>query len=148
MTGGGPHQPAAIYQATQDILATVINLRTTADAVERRDRQTPVPAAAPSSPHPIPRTLDEALDILATLLSLKDKARIGRTPEGDLALLYSQLGPYIEQTLGWWHHNDALVTSCRPAATARERGPDTPDQVLIHTLWMRFRKTYGLRVIP
>jgi hypothetical protein len=147
VTGNGPGRAPELYQATRDILETVFRLELASEAMAQRNQLSAAPGAGRRSPLPVPRTIEDALKALTDLLSLKEKAEIGRTPERDLPRLYAQLGPYIERSLEWWRGNDALVASCLAAGRGRRADRNAPDEILIRTLWRRLKKDYGLRLI-
>jgi hypothetical protein len=145
VTGGAPYTDRDLGSATRGILETavlVIMTKSAMDAQAVSER-----GAMSSGGHGFPGTVDEALEALQSLLGMKEKIKIARTPEEDLPLLISRLGDYIDRSLGWWQNNDALIASCRSAALRLGKSAATPDEVLIRALWQQLRKSHGLRVI-
>ena len=145
VTGGAKQPGPDLYSATRGILESASLIVVAKSAATAR-----MPAEGDQpSPHGqgLPGTLDEALEALQARLVLKEKIRIARTPEKDLARLFSDFGDYIEKSLGWWQNNDALIASCRSAAVRLGKNSASPDEILIRLLWQRLRQTHGLRVI-
>lgn len=145
VTGGAKQPEPDLYSATRGILESALLIIVANSAAPARmpaeDGQPP--------PHGqgLPGTLDEAVEALQARLGLKEKIRIARTPEKDLAGLFSELGDYVEKSLGRWQNDDALITSCRSAAGHLGKDSASPHEMLIRRLWQRLRQTHGLRVI-
>jgi len=138
ITGGGRHPTVDLRQVTVDVLQTIVRIAQVKAATARA-------GGSPVHRRVVPGTIDEAVTTLASLLPLEERIRIGRMPSRQLPELYAHLGPYISESLGWWHNNDALIHSCRSAGAGAGTQKLTPDEILIRHLWEQLNKRHGLR---
>lgn len=60
----------------------------------------------------LPKTLEEAVNVLLSALSEEDKEALKNTPEEDLITLHHGLGTYIRNEFDLWTGNDRLLKSC------------------------------------
>jgi len=60
-----------------------------------------------------PKTVDEAVERLASELPLKDKVYIASLGREQLYLLHISLASHIRQEFGLWSGNKELIESCR-----------------------------------
>jgi hypothetical protein len=145
VTGGSPEPGRNLGDDTRGILETALHIAAAGDAPA--GRTAPGGGEPPPRGHDLPGTLEEALAALEARLSLKEKARIARTPRHDLAPLFSRLGDFVDASLGWWRNNDALITSCRRAAARYGMENASPDEILILAFWQRLKDSHGLRPV-
>jgi hypothetical protein len=94
----------------------------------------------------LPKTVDEAVNILTNELSLKDKNTIANMAEGDLIDLHFSLGLSVRNRF-LYPRNEELLESCRQEAMDKYLHWDQASAVIIRALWKRLRKTHQLRVV-
>jgi hypothetical protein len=95
----------------------------------------------------LPQTVDDAVKILISKLSLKDKTTIANMTEKDLATLQFTLGTYIGSEFGLWSGNRKLLYSCSVIAREENLHPDYAPIIITEELWKRLRETHKLRVV-
>ncbi|MBY0461171.1 MAG: hypothetical protein K2V38_27935 [Gemmataceae bacterium] len=78
---------------------------------------------------PLPKTLDEAVVHLLSVLSDESKARVRGTLERDLILFHHGWGTGIRNDLGLWGRNPELLASCGSPH------PDDASMVIIRAVW-------------
>ena len=92
-----------------------------------------------------PRTLNEAVDRLALMLSQAEKEEISATTEADLIGLHFGLGMRIRNEFGLWHDNRDLLMDCQrikygdAADSCLSMDPDDASGLIIRALWARLR---------
>lgn len=84
---------------------------------------------------PWPKTVDESVETLLSVLSEKDKEYLRTLPEKDLPLLHMGFGMWIRNTFGLWSGNQDLLASCG----APDMHPDNCSGVIIEALVKRIR---------
>ena len=94
-----------------------------------------------------PKTVDEAIDRLATELSLRDKTAIGNLKEEELDALYGNLGVYLWNEFGFGSDNQHLLDSCQNFASDRLLSRDRAVMVIIRQLRNTLRQTHRLRLV-
>ena len=87
----------------------------------------------------LPKTVDEAVDILLTKLSLRDKTVIANMTEADLNFLHSNSGAYIRNEFGLCDGNEDLMQSSCSVSGKEGLHPDETSMIIIKELW----KTLG-----
>jgi hypothetical protein len=95
----------------------------------------------------LPQTVDDAIKILISKLSLKDKTTIANLAEKDLPTLQFTLGTYIGSEFGLWSGNRRLLYSCSVIAREEYLHPDFAPTVITEELWKRLRETHKLRLV-
>jgi hypothetical protein len=93
------------------------------------------------------KTVSEAVDVLISVMSLKDRTRIASMDEGDLIDLHFSLGSYIRNEFGLWSGNEDLLNDCRQMSGITFMHPDDAAAFIIGELWERLSKTHRLRVV-
>ena len=93
-----------------------------------------------------PQTVDEALNLLISKLSLKDKSAIAQMSEDDLSNLHFSFGLYIRNRL-LYPRNEKLLESCRQEAMDKYLHWDQASTIIIKRLWDKLRGTHKLRVL-
>jgi hypothetical protein len=115
-----------------------------AERLKSASRRKQFETVCPSKP---PKTVEEAIDRLATELSLKDKTAIANMTEDELDTLNGNLGVYIWNEFGFWSGNQSLLDSCHNYAKGQLLTQDRGLTVIIRELWKRLIKTHRLRVV-
>jgi hypothetical protein len=80
-----------------------------------------------------PKSIKEAVELLSSELSEKDKQAIGSIPEHGLSSLHLSLGNYIRNEFGLWGNNEELLKACCPDISLRNA--DDASVVIIEALW-------------
>jgi hypothetical protein len=93
-----------------------------------------------------PKTVDEALEKLLPVLTLKEKTIIVNMPEKDLFHLKTSLGFFIQSEYRLWG-NDPLINACQKFASENNLPYDEPLMVIIWALWKKLQGVNLLRVI-
>jgi hypothetical protein len=142
----GPHasKDRLIYGLVTVILELVYNLE-----ISKDDRPEPSPdVLTTDSPESIdlPKTVDEAVNILINELSLKDKNTIANMDETDLVDLHFSLGIGIRNKF-LYPRNEKLLEFCRQAAMDKYMHRDQASTVIIKKLWEKLKESHKLRVV-
>jgi hypothetical protein len=93
-----------------------------------------------------PKTVEEALEKLLPVLTLKEKTKIVNMPEKDLFHLKTSLGFFIQTEYRLWG-NDPLIRACEKFASENNLPYDEPLMVIIWALWNKLQKANLLRVV-
>lgn len=95
----------------------------------------------------VPRTVQEAVQLLIAQLALKEKATIANMVESELINPHPSLKRYILNKFDLWSGNNQLVESCQTKAGYPLHNEDDAAAVIIRELWRRLKETHKLRVI-
>jgi hypothetical protein len=95
----------------------------------------------------LPQNVQAAIQWLAEVLELKDRARIANMQPQELDHLRSGLGDYIKEKFGLYSGNEALLKSCADLGRLRRPLPEEACAVILRALWKELRATHKLRVI-
>lgn len=82
----------------------------------------------------LPKTINEAVTILLSEMSGRDKLIFLNTKREDLILSHLTLGEEIRNKFGLWSGNDALI---KDATTTH---PDSISMEIIETIWEELQK--------
>ena len=134
VAGARASKDPKIYDATFEVLEAVLHL-----GFIETNLKNPL--------RPEPKTVDEAVDLLITELTLKDKTKIAKMYEEDLSALPLTMGQYIREQFGLGRGNEELMESCCSLAEEDDIHAETASMVIIEALWERLRETHGLRVV-
>jgi hypothetical protein len=93
-----------------------------------------------------PKTVDEALQMLIPVLTLKEKTKIVNMSEKDLFHLKTSLGFFIQSEYRLWG-NDPLIKACEKFASENNLPYDEPLMVIIWALWKKLQGVNLLRVV-
>ena len=93
------------------------------------------------------KSVSEAVDVLISVMSLKDRTTIASMDEGDLIDLHFSLGAYVRNEFGLWFGNKQLLEDCSRVSMDQYLHPDQAASIIIKELWKRLRKTHQLRVV-
>ncbi|MGD9875302.1 YpsA SLOG family protein [Desulfococcus sp.] len=144
---GSQTTDAAVYRTASDILETLHQLLM---IDPRHHRSGPGDVATRADVRldafvRIPKTVDEAVAVLLSALSFRDRTRIANMDEKRLDTLMPSIGVYIQNEFRLRQGNPSLMDDCR----ARSDTPDeAPAKVVIRALRHALRNTDGvLRVV-
>jgi len=90
----------------------------------------------------IPKTVNRATMLLVSYLSLRDKKKIKKMAETDLARLNVSLGSFIHKEFKL-SSNDLLIESCCSASREFDVDSDEATCIIIKELWKRLRVLYN-----
>ena len=96
---------------------------------------------------PIPKTVEEAVQILMKELSLKDKVAIANMNADEVEDLHFGLGMFIRNRFGFWEGNPRLLLDCAEDAGKRIEDADVASAVIIGRLALELERTHKLRKI-
>jgi len=137
VAGARASQDPHIYQATADILESTYYL----GLVQMPGRETI--ASLPSRPE----SVDQAVDMLAKQLRLKDKSAIAHLQASQLESLLQALDNYLGDEFALGRGNDRLMTACKQYLDEKLVGETEPAMAIITELWKKLSKTHRLRVV-
>jgi hypothetical protein len=95
----------------------------------------------------LPKTVNQAVDILMSKMALKDKVIIANMTFGELVDLNSNLAAYIKNIFRLWSVNHELMESCRVVTQNNKLDEDGACVTIIETLWKKLRTTHKIRVV-
>ena len=147
VTGATELEVPGIYRSTHKILETVFYL-----GYVKSDAYTLSPApgnlvtddSAKSSP---PRTVEECVERLNTIVSLKERALIANIQADELGQLRGGLGEFIKNAFGLYSGNDALMQSCAQVGKLSRPLAEEACAVILRAFWEDLRRTHRLRVV-
>ena len=135
-----------IYKQTKDILECVYHIGLIKNAMpESKMAQELIAATLDTTA--VPKTVDQAVEILISNMPLRDKVIIANMKIEDLAALHLSLGNYIRNRFELWSGNKALLDSCRSYSEISEIHADDASSIIITALWNALRETYKLRIV-
>jgi hypothetical protein len=95
----------------------------------------------------LPRSISEAVSLLLTDMSLKDRTTLANMTEDELTNLNFTLGSYIRNAFGIWSGNEHLLEACRTASGDPTLPRKEAATVIIGELWKELRRTHKLRIV-
>lgn len=137
VAGPKANEDPQIYRDTQKVLKAFYHLATMNEEMLDFQRSSSF----------WPRTIEEVIEDLLSIMSLKDRVKIGRMAEDDLVSLHPGLGAFIRDKLGLSTGNRSLMTSCRLASGGKELDADSASYLIIKKLWERIKLGYLLRMV-
>lgn len=137
VAGARASQDPHIYQATADILESAYYL----GLVQMPGRET---IASLTSR---PESVDQAVDILAKQLRLKDKSAIAHLQASQLESLLQALDNYLGDEFALGRGNDRLMAACMQYLDEKPGVATEPAMAIITELWKKLSKTHRLRVV-
>ena len=84
-----------------------------------------------------PKSIQEAVEVLLTELSEKDRQIIRMMAEEQLSSLHFSLGNHIRNEFGLWGNNGELLRACCPDGSSRSA--DDASMAIIKALWWRLQ---------
>ncbi len=99
------------------------------------------------APSPLPRTVEEVVDILYLDLKLRDKVILASLSENELETsVYLALAKTIRKEFGLYSGNGELLASCSSLlGTTYDRYED-PAMVIVKELWKKIKQKHQLRI--
>jgi hypothetical protein len=94
-----------------------------------------------------PNTVQEAVDLIISVLTEKEKADIARLKENEVPRLYGSLGFHIRETFDSWFDNEKFVESCRSLSGEDSFSKEITSSVVVRAIWEELRRTHSLRVV-
>jgi hypothetical protein len=98
-------------------------------------------------PGNMPKTVDEAVEKVLSIITHRDAVVIANMAEDDLDTLDFSLGIYIGRELGVWSGNWDLLYSCSLIEGDIDLHPDYVPTIIIEEIWYRLQETHRLRVV-
>lgn len=139
VAGPDDDEAHSVYKDAEKLLKTLLHF----DAMD----MVIVPETHEPPPPDAPRTVNEAVDRLASELPFKDRVRIANMKWQELSMLQSTLGRYIRDKFGLWSGNEELMKSCRFAAKKLNLREDDASATIIRRLWIRLKEIHTFKVI-
>jgi hypothetical protein len=93
---------------------------------------------------PIPKTVDEAMQILMDELSLRDKVAIANMNADEVGELHLSFGKFIRNRFGFWEGNPQLLLDCAEDAGQSIQHADEASAVIIGRLALELEKSHKL----
>lgn len=94
-----------------------------------------------------PRTVDEAVDRLISVLDLKDKLKIANMKLDHRVPLDPDFHRYFKNAFNVWHGNKDLLADCRSVSEKPIRSENEAEFVIFKSLQEKLKKAHGLRVV-
>ncbi len=91
----------------------------------------------------LPRTIDEAVDLLLSDLPLRDRTRLSAMTEEELYKVNSFVGEYIASEFRLLTGNNKLLESCLSSSET----DDDASMVIIRKMWKKLQETHVLRLV-
>ncbi len=142
----GSRDPS-IYDDVREILETAYMLTLGTDKPLRMPE---IPVAEKTIRHrenTLPKTVDEAVDRLSAILSLRDKTTIAHLEEDKMPLLRAALGNTVKNRLDAWCTEPALLKSCMHRSGKKNLDREDASRVILEELWKTLKKTHVLRIV-
>ncbi len=100
-------------------------------------------ATAEQAPSNMPKTCDEAVNILLTKIAEEDLSAIRKTTVDGLIIYHHGLGTTIRNEFGLWVGNLSLVIDCNTVFPGRVLSfhPDSVSMLIIEHLWKHLNTT-------
>jgi len=95
----------------------------------------------------LPKTVEQAVSILLSGLSLQEKTAIANMQKDDLVDLHFSLGRFIRNEFNLLADNKKLMESCSLLSGQRDLHADDVSSVIIESLWESLQDTHVLRVV-
>ncbi|MEJ2640778.1 MAG: putative molybdenum carrier protein [Desulfosarcinaceae bacterium] len=144
VTGCSEVECAGIQHQTADLLEAAFFL-VMSDTGLSRPLHGPHAISGPAVPCQ-PTSVDEVLDHLSQVLSLRDRIRIARLKPMELASLNISLGQYIRKHFGLGESpEDRLLALCRAKSGRADMAVEDATTYLIRCLWETLAETHTLR---
>ncbi|MBW1681140.1 MAG: putative molybdenum carrier protein [Deltaproteobacteria bacterium] len=136
VAGPRASQDPRIYEATRKILKTAYHLGLVAAGTRGPWSGRPDP----------PTTVRDAVQRLASEMTLKDRVTVSRMAERDLRALVTSLVPYIRRKYGLSRENPRLIQSCR-LQSGENLDTEQCAAYIVRRLWSYLKRTHGLRAV-
>ena len=133
----GSHDPR-IYAATRDVLQTALYMDLI-DGTGSKDRWQPSAAGMPESHHRLPATVDQAVRMMLSKLSFKDRSKIANVSEKNVPDLLNWFGANTQLFLGLNSNNVRLLQECRNVAGKATIDIDDATLLILKLIWEKLR---------
>ncbi len=95
-----------------------------------------------------PQTIDQAVDHLLGVLSLREKTEISKMAEDDIPQLHLSLGVYIRSELTHWSQDEKLIKEAKQLLSSQELPYlDIVSNAVCLALWRKLQKVHALRLV-
>ena len=95
----------------------------------------------------LPKTVEQAVDILLSGLSLQEKTAIANMQKDNLVDLHFSLGRFIRNKFKLLTDNEKLMESCSLLSGEQDLHADDASSVIIESLWESLQDNHVLRVV-
>lgn len=136
IAGSRASKDAQIYGETLKLLRAFYHMATVSEEMPDPERISPF----------LPKTVEEALEVMISVMTLKDMAKLARISEEDLIQLHPTLGAWVRDRFELSIGNHPLMNSCRKAA-GKDLDPDSASFLIIRKLRERLKKTHTLKQV-
>jgi hypothetical protein len=127
-----------LYRITSEIMETVFHLLLIRSAYRYLSDSMQKDSNSLKAVAEIPQTVKQAVEILLSRLSFKEKTKIANMSESDLEKLSPSLGIYIKNEFRLWQGNEELEKSSREIS--KEPAEDSAS-VIIRALWKNLQQS-------
>ena len=127
-----------LYRVASEILETVFHLMLIRSAYRSLSVSMQQDSNSLKSVAEIPQTVRQAVEILLSRLSFKEKTKIANMSESDLEQLSPSLGIYIKNEFRLWQGNEELEKSSREFS---KKPAEDPASVIIGALWKNLQQS-------
>ena len=93
-----------------------------------------------------PETVDEAVELLMSVMNLRDLNKLTQMEEDDLVTLHFSLGMWVRNNFVY-PRNDRLLESCREVSKDKYLHWAQMHMVIVKELWKRLQGTHKLKVV-
>lgn len=143
VTGLIDREDPTIYQKTRKLLETAFYLGFV---------KTDTPSVVSFSPEGqsgrnFPTTVDDSVEQLKAVMSLKDKSIMANIQPEEIDHLNSSLSEYIKQNHGLYAGNLQLIESCAEVGGIEQPLVDEACAIILRALWEDLRKSHKLRLV-
>ena len=94
----------------------------------------------------LPETIDQAVDILISHLSLRKRVKIANLIRDELISLDKSLAPYIWSKFQLWRNESLIESGHYQYGKYYLQGDDTCT-VIVKLLWKKLRETHKMRIV-
>jgi hypothetical protein len=140
VTGEKAEKGSQVCMDTMDVLESAVYL-------SHVEYNTPLTVTLPLVDKQVPKTIDDAVDLLISDLPLKDRVIIANMTLGELGSLNITLGKYIREAFGLWEGNAHLMESCRVYAKDPALQAENASILIIKLLWEKIKGSHRLRIV-
>ena len=133
----GSHDPR-IYRATTDVLQTAFYMEII-DGSGPNNHPQPSLLGMPQRHHRLPSTVDQAVNLMLSELSFKDKSKIANVSEKNVSHLLDWFGTNTQQFLGLAGDNMKLLQDCRDITGKATIGVDAAALMILKRIWKKLR---------
>jgi len=145
VTGSTGNKASSIYHQTLRILESAI-FETLVQSSTPRSKEI-LSNRDDGIPNRQPATVSDAVELLVSFLSLKEKTDIASQKLEVFLQPDNPLGPHIQKVFKLQTGNERLMKSCMDLSGDVAATPDKASHVIMKALWQNLQKTHRLRII-